>query len=46
VQTQRLESPLFNMTVYTRDMERLLTRIWQRHEAGKQPDHITEWNDE
>ena len=46
VQTRRLESPLFNVTIYTRDMERLLVRIWKRHEAGKKPDHITKWNDE
>ena len=33
---------LFNTQQYARDMERLMYKVWQRHEQGLNPDHVTE----
>ena len=29
--------------MYTKDMERLLLRMWKKYASGKSVDHITEW---
>lgn len=39
----RAESPLFNVKVYTSNLERLYRRMWSKYERGEKPDHITEW---
>lgn len=40
VQEARLKSPLFDTHCYTRDLENLLLKIWDRQEKGLPPDHI------
>lgn len=39
----RAESPLFNVKIYTSNLERLYRRMWSKYERGEKPDHITEW---
>ena len=36
----RLESPLFDVTRFTRDLEQLYEEMMRRHHAGLPPDHI------
>jgi len=38
----RVESPLFNVKTYTRNLERLFFKMWQKFERGEHADHITE----
>ena len=38
----RSNSSLFNNEMYTKDMERLLLRMWKKYASGKSVDHITE----
>ena len=33
---------LFNTQQYTRDMERLMYKLWARYEQGLNADHVTE----
>ena len=40
VQEARLKSPLFDTRRYTRDLENLFLKIWDRREKGLPPDHI------
>jgi predicted O-linked N-acetylglucosamine transferase (SPINDLY family) len=37
----RHQLPLFDGARFTRDFEALLQRMWDRHEAGLAPDHLT-----
>lgn len=46
VWNMRSESPLFNCRIYANDMERLFSRMWQRHTNGEKPNHISHWDDE
>lgn len=39
---QRTASPLFNIRCYVNDLEKLLMKMWRRHERGEAPDHITQ----
>jgi protein O-GlcNAc transferase len=41
VQALRTSGPLFDTGLFTRDLERALTAIWERHCGGLPPDHIT-----
>lgn len=36
----RLSSPLFNLEIYTRNLERLFNEMWRKYERGDQVDHI------
>jgi len=36
----RTESPLFNIKIYTKNLEDLYWRMWRRHETGAEPDHL------
>ena len=36
----RLTSPLFNNRLYTKNLERLFLKMWERHSRGLRPDHI------
>lgn len=38
---RRHQLPLFDGARFTRDFEALLQRMWDRHEAGLAPDHLT-----
>lgn len=37
----RTESPLFNCSLYAKDMERLYRAMWDKFNRGEKPDHIT-----
>ncbi|XP_013781947.1 UDP-N-acetylglucosamine--peptide N-acetylglucosaminyltransferase 110 kDa subunit isoform X2 [Limulus polyphemus] len=39
----RTESNLFNVKVYTSNLEKLYRKTWERCEKGEKPDHITNW---
>jgi protein O-GlcNAc transferase len=36
----RIDSPLFNVKHYTKNLEDLYEKIWTRYECGEAPDHI------
>ena len=38
----RSDSPLFCVKTYASNMERLFHKVWERHEKGEKPDHVTE----
>jgi protein O-GlcNAc transferase len=38
----RVTSPLFNVKIYTSNLERVYRKMWQKFEKGEKPDHITE----
>ena len=38
----RVESPLFSVKIYTRNLEDLYWKMWKRHESGKEPDHLVD----
>eukprot|EP00095_Tigriopus_kingsejongensis_P005946 maker-scaffold316_size209483-snap-gene-1.36 protein:Tk05946 transcript:maker-scaffold316_size209483-snap-gene-1.36-mRNA-1 annotation:"udp-n-acetylglucosamine--peptide n-acetylglucosaminyltransferase 110 kda subunit" len=38
----RMDSPLFCVKTYAANIERLFYKMWERHEHGEKPDHITE----
>lgn len=38
----RMVTPLFDTEKYTHDLEDLYTAMWDRHEKGLPPDHITQ----
>ena len=38
----RTDSPLFNIRAYTRNLEDLYWRMWERRESGAEPDHLLE----
>lgn len=40
----RTETPLFNCKIYANDLERLFRLLWEKHERGEKPDHVTELN--
>ncbi|XP_074603439.1 UDP-N-acetylglucosamine--peptide N-acetylglucosaminyltransferase 110 kDa subunit-like [Brevipalpus obovatus] len=39
----RTESPLFNVKIYTSNLEKLYRRMWAKYERGEEPDHILDW---
>jgi len=41
VRALRSRAPLFNTELLTRDLERALEVVWERHRGGLPPDHIT-----
>lgn len=41
IQASRMTAPLFNTQLYTQNLERLFYAMWDRHEKGLPPDHIT-----
>jgi len=38
----RMNSELFDVGVYTANLERVYRKMWERHENGDPVDHITE----
>ncbi|KAI1301551.1 UDP-N-acetylglucosamine-peptide N-acetylglucosaminyltransferase [Halotydeus destructor] len=40
VWTNRTIAPLFNVRLYSSNLEKLYYKMWQRHEQGQEPDHI------
>lgn len=36
----RLDSPLFNCSMYANDLERLYGAMWEKYQHGENPDHI------
>jgi len=36
----RLESPLFNCSMYTNDLEKLYRAMWDKYDRGEKPNHI------
>lgn len=45
VNLARMKSPLFNTRVYTRNLENLLFRMWDRHQRHLAPAHLTKTTD-
>lgn len=37
---KRIDAPLFNTRLWTREWEQALLTVWRRHAAGLPPDHI------
>lgn len=40
IRDARMTAPLFDTQRYTRDLEVLLYKMWDRYERGLPPDHI------
>ena len=38
----RTTSDLFNVKTYSRGLERIYRKMWERHASGQSPDHLTE----
>jgi len=36
----KTESPLFNIRIYTKNLEDVYQKMWKRHESGQPPDHL------
>ena len=41
IQAARTTAPLFDTQLYTKNLESLFLAMWDRHEKGLSPDHIT-----
>ena len=39
----RMARPLFSCSRYAVNLERLLLKLWERHQRGEKPDHLTDW---
>ena len=37
-----MSTPLFNVKTYTRGLEDLCHKMYERHARGEEPDHVTE----
>ncbi|CAF1157112.1 unnamed protein product, partial [Didymodactylos carnosus] len=44
VWSRRLTSPLFDTALYTKSLEKLFWKMWQRYEKNLSPDHIIDVN--